>query len=106
MTLSGHRRVSLLVAFTVSMFGAEGPRSMQTAREYFERGMFEAAEREFEKSAATDADAAEANFWLGEIALRRNDPEKAIATFERSVALTPSVSRYHHRLGDAYGRAA
>jgi tetratricopeptide (TPR) repeat protein len=46
------------------------------------------------------------HFLLGEIALRQNDPERAIGCFENAVASAPRVSLYYHRLGDAYGRAA
>lgn len=99
-------RVGLLVVFAGSMFAGELPPSMRAARELLESGSIDAAEREFKKVNGADAEGAEASFWLGEIALLRNDPEKAIAAFERAVALAPSNSRYHHRLGDAFGRAA
>ena len=88
------RRCVLFAVFAASLIAAEELPALESARALYEDGQLAAA------------DAAEAQFWLGEIALRRNDPETAISWLEKSVALAPSVSRYHHRLGDAYGRAA
>jgi len=52
--------------------------------------------------AATAADHAAA----GTAALDRNDPEKAIASFEKAVELEPKNPHYHYLLGSAYGEQA
>jgi tetratricopeptide (TPR) repeat protein len=45
-------------------------------------------------------------FYLGRLALQREDHEKATGHLEKAVALNPMDARHHHRLGDAYGLAA
>jgi tetratricopeptide (TPR) repeat protein len=89
-----------------SLVAAPNPGSFESAKDLFELGQLEDAEQAFEILVASDPKAAEVNFYLGEIALRQNAPVKAVTWFERSVAAAPAVSRYHHRLGDAFGRAA
>lgn len=64
------------------------------------------AQKAFEALAATDAGNADVQFYLGRIALQHDDHEKAVAYLEKAVALAPGDARYHHRLGDAYGRSA
>ena len=88
------------------MLAATEPTALNTARALFEAGKFSEAQQAFEELAAVDADNAEINFYLGEFALRRNEPEPAIAFLERAAKAAPSNSVYHHRLGDAYGRFA
>jgi tetratricopeptide (TPR) repeat protein len=100
------RIIISFIAVVASLAAAEESRSIERGRDLFERGQLEEAARALEASATNPDRTAEANFWLGEIALQRNETEKAVARFELSVALAPEVSRYHHRLGDAYGRAA
>ncbi len=56
-------------------------------------------------AAATPNDP-EVNFYLGELALRRKELEKATAFFEKASAAAPTVSRYQRRLGDAWGTQA
>lgn len=64
------------------------------------------AQKAFESLAATAPDHADIQFYLGRLALQRNDPEKAVAYLEKAVALSPKDSRMQHRLGDAYGLTA
>jgi hypothetical protein len=88
------------VALAASVAGVSGARAL------YDEGRLEAAEQAFNQIAATNPNDPEVNFFLGEFALRRNEAEKAIVFLEQSVASAPNISRYHHRLGDAYGRAA
>ena len=99
------RSVLLFVLFAAAL-SADESRMLQSGRDFFERGQFDEAARVFAATVTDPVDGAEANFWLGEIALQRNEAEKAVTSFERCVGLAPDVSLYHHRLGDAYGRAA
>ena len=64
------------------------------------------AQKAFEALAATDPKTADIQFYLGRLALQRNNHEKAVAYLEKAVALSPNDARYHHRLGDAYGLSA
>jgi len=80
--------------------------ALSAARAQYEAGRLDEAEHAFEKLAASEARNAEASFYRGEIALLRNNPDKAVKFFEQAVNAAPDVSPYHHRLGDAYGRAA
>ncbi|MDI1320258.1 MAG: tetratricopeptide repeat protein [bacterium] len=64
------------------------------------------AQQAFEMLATAHPADGDVQFYLGRLALQRDDAEKAVAYLEKSVQLTPNDSRYHHRLGDAYGRTA
>ena len=64
------------------------------------------AQKAFEALAAADAANPDIQFYLGRLALQRDDHEKAVAYLEKAIALAPTDARYHHRLGDAYGRSA
>ena len=64
------------------------------------------AQQAFEALATANPANANIQFYLGRLALQRDDHEKAITYLEKAVELSPNDSRFHHRLGDAYGRAA
>lgn len=64
------------------------------------------AQAAFDRLATANPDNANIQFYLGRLALQRSDHETAIKHLEQAVALAPSDSRFHHRLGDAYGIAA
>ncbi len=64
------------------------------------------AQKAFEALAPTAPENAEIRFYLGRLALQRNDHEAAVAHLEKAVALAPTDSRMYHRLGDAYGLTA
>jgi tetratricopeptide (TPR) repeat protein len=64
------------------------------------------AQKAFEALAVTAPDNADIQFYLGRLALQRDDHEKAVSYLEKAIALAPNDSRMHHRLGDAYGLSA
>jgi tetratricopeptide (TPR) repeat protein len=64
------------------------------------------AQKAFEALAAAAPDNADIQFYLGRLALQRDDHEKAVSYLEKAIALVPNDSRMHHRLGDAYGLSA
>ena len=64
------------------------------------------AQQAFEALARADGNNADVQFYLGRLALQRDDYEQAATYLEKAVSLSPNDSRFHHRLGDAYGRAA
>lgn len=83
------------------------PGPFEAARSLFNtRGQAAEAQAAFEKFAALDPGDPDVNFHLGQLALRRDDPEKAIRYFETGIAAAPTDARHHHGLGDAYGRCA
>lgn len=79
---------------------------LASARALLDAKKFPEAQKAFEQLAAADPKDAEVNFYLGELALRRQELEKATAYFEQACATAPTVSRYHRRLGDAWGSQA
>lgn len=90
-----------------SVFAAADPAALDVARKLFDTpGKPAEARAAFEKIAAADPKNAEALRALAELALRRDDAEKAIAYAEKAVALAPDNDTYQTTLGDAYGRAA
>ncbi|MBI5768318.1 MAG: tetratricopeptide repeat protein [Verrucomicrobia bacterium] len=70
------------------------------------RGKSKDAQAAFEQLAATDPKNPDVNFYLGQLANRRDDPAQAQKYFETAVAVAPDDARHHHGLGDAFGRQA
>jgi tetratricopeptide (TPR) repeat protein len=97
---------ALVASFCGSLSAAVDADALAGARTLYETGQMTNAQQAFEKLATRDPKDAEVNFYLGELALWRNELPQAVVRFERCVAIAPQVSRYHHRLGDAYGRSA
>ena len=64
------------------------------------------AQKAFEILATTEPENADIQFYLGRLALQRDDYEHAVGYLEKAVALSPKDSRMQLRLGDAYGRSA
>lgn len=75
------------------------------------RGLFESrrpaeAQEAFERLHAADPRHPDINYYLGQLANRRDDPETALTHFAAAVAAAPAVGRHQHGLGDTYGRLA
>lgn len=64
------------------------------------------AQQAFEVLATATPDNSDIQFYLGRLALQRNDYQEATIHLEKAVALSPNDGRLHLRLGDAYGLAA
>ncbi len=60
----------------------------------------------FEKIAAADPRNAAAHYYLGRIALYRDDVDVAVAELQKATAIDPDDSSYFFWLGSAYGIAA
>lgn len=60
------------------------------------------AEQLFRSAAAHDAKLADAHYELGELALRRGQPAKAVVHLERAEKLAPSDARIHFALSRTY----
>lgn len=91
---------------TLLASAAVDPAAFTAAVELYNQRKPLEAQKAFETLAAADAGNADAQFYLGRIALQRDDHEKAVAYLEKAVALSPADARFHLRLGDAYGRSA
>ncbi len=99
--------LALALASTSLSHAAPDAAALDAARAlYNQRGKSAEAQKAFEALAATDPKDPDVNFFLGQLANRRDDPAKAITHFETAVAAAPSDGRHHHGLGDAYGRSA
>ncbi len=100
------RLVLALASLTVLASAAVDPAAFNAAVDLFNQRKTGEAQRAFEALASAEAKHAETQFYLGRLALQRDDYELAVSLFEKAVALSPNDSRFHHRLGDAYGRSA
>lgn len=103
------QRLRILLAFAALPLlasAAVDPAAFASAVKLFNERKPLDAQNAFDALAATDAGNADVQFYLGRIALQRDDHEKAVAHLEKAVALAPAEARHHLRLGDAYGRSA
>jgi tetratricopeptide (TPR) repeat protein len=86
-------------------FAAE-PAALASARALFEAGRFSEAQPAFERIEAAEPGNADAHYYLGQLALERDDADTAVRELERATSLSPGSGRGHDALGDAYGRSA
>jgi tetratricopeptide (TPR) repeat protein len=94
----------LAVAALALLGRAESPRD--AAVSLFQAKRYPEAREAFTQLVVADPRNAEAHYYLGVIALKRNDNATAIQELERATALDPQVSNYFMELGAAYGEAA
>jgi tetratricopeptide (TPR) repeat protein len=99
-------RILAALSVLATTAAAADPAALKSAVDLFNARQTAEAQKAFEGLATADPKNAEAQFYLGRLALARDDHEKAITHLEKAVALAPADARYHHRLGDAYGRSA
>ncbi|MEO5957760.1 MAG: tetratricopeptide repeat protein [Opitutaceae bacterium] len=101
------RLPALFLALTSASFAALAPDDLAAARALFnERGKATEAQQAFEQLAAADPKHPDVNYFLGQLANRRGEPEKASAYFQAALTVEPNAARHHHGLGDAHGRSA
>jgi len=86
-------------------FSAESA-ALAAARALFDAKRFPEAQLAFEKLEAGDPGNADIHYYLGQIAIERDDADAAVRELERATALSPDSARGHNALGDAYGRSA
>ncbi len=98
--------LALLLSSTCIAVTAADPAELAAACDLFESGQLTKAHTTFSALAAADPTLAEAQRYLGWIALRRNEPTAAVKHLERACVLDPTSSTYAQQLGDAYGLAA
>jgi tetratricopeptide (TPR) repeat protein len=85
---------------------ADQSADLASARGLFEARKFPEAQLAFEKLEATDSGNADIHYYLGLLALERDDTNAAAHQLERCTALSPDSARGHNALGDAYGLSA
>ena len=95
--------VALALAGGAVASAADGA-STADARRLLDAGKFEQARAALEPIVAAEPKNAEAVCYLGWAELRLNQPEQAVTTLERAVALDGTRSLYFQVLGDACGQ--
>lgn len=97
---------ALLVFISATLGFALDETAYKTAVDLYVHGKPLEAQAAFEALAPANPDNADIPFYLGRLALQRNDAEHAVPYLEKAVALAPTDSRMQLRLGDAYGLTA
>jgi tetratricopeptide (TPR) repeat protein len=101
------RFCAVLACLSLTALGvAADPAAFKAAVELYQQHKPLEAQLAFEALASTDDRNADIQFYLGRLALQRDDQAQAVAYLEKAVALVPGDARFHLRLGDAYGLAA
>jgi tetratricopeptide (TPR) repeat protein len=102
------RSCAALAFLGLLTLGSAAPDSaaFRAAVELYQHGKPLEAQKAFEALVATNPQDADIQFYLGRLALQRDDHEKAVTHLEKAVALKPNDSNFHWRLGDAYGSSA
>lgn len=98
--------LGLSLCLLPAAFAAADPAALAAAVGLYQQRKPLEAQQAFEALALKDPENADIQFYLGRLALQRDDPAKAVVYLEKAVALVPGDSRFHLRLGDAYGRSA
>lgn len=99
---------SSLLFFAAALIAAAAPDDTagSSAVELFKARRYAEAQTAFERLVAAEPQNASAHYYLGALALRRNDFDTAIAQLEQATTLDPTNSDYFANLGSAYGSAA
>lgn len=96
----------LLLALFASALRAEDSPAFAKALELFRAKHYPDARTAFQILTLEEPANARVRYYLGRIAIKRNDADDAILQFEKAVELAPENSGYHAELGGAYGSAA
>lgn len=96
--------VALLVIAVAAR--AAGTATLATAEGLFDAHRFPEARIALEGLLSADPRNADIHYYLGEIALERDDTDTAVRELESATALAPNSGRNHFALGTAYGRSA
>lgn len=94
----------LLITNAIGLSPGFAPAIIQQAQLQYLKGMFSEAEATFERGltlAPADANAPEAHYFMGNIYLKTDRPEKAKEAFEKAILLDPAHPYAHFGLGIA-----
>lgn len=97
---------ALLLGIAPALAAALDPAELAAARELYGQRRNAEALAAYQQLAAADPAHAEPLFYLGLLAMRRDDAEAAVTLLEKAASLDPRSSEHQRRLGDACGRAA
>ena len=97
---------TLVFAFIVAVGLAASADELATAKKLYAEKQYPEAQVAFAAIVQGDPDNAEAAYYLGRLASRRHEFDRAIAWFEKATTLDPHNSGYFAELGGAYGDAA
>jgi tetratricopeptide (TPR) repeat protein len=98
--------LSFLSLLVPAVAPAAEPADFAAARALFEANRPLEARRAFEALAAAEPSSADVHYYLGRLALGRDEVDTAVRELERAEALDPVSARIHQSLGDAYGYSA
>ncbi len=99
-------RLSSVVMLGLLASSLQAAPNFEQAVNLFQAKKYPEARVAFEGIAAAEAQNAEARFYLGVLAARRDDNTEAVRRLEEATALNPKKSKYFLELGGAYGNAA
>jgi tetratricopeptide (TPR) repeat protein len=99
-------RPTLCLLATLVLLSPATAASFEEALALYQEKRFPDARVAFSGLAAAEPQDARHRFYLGNIAMRRNDTDDAIHHYEKAVELDPGNASYHLELGGAYGAAA
>ena len=77
--------------------------NFETALKFFEDGKLNQAENIFNDLKQKDKNNAEIYYYLGEIAFRKDQYEKAETLFEKAISLNDQEAKYYEMLGETLG---
>jgi tetratricopeptide (TPR) repeat protein len=96
-----------LTLLATRAFAATDPAQLAAARALINnRDQAAAAQAAYEKIVAADPACAEAQNFLAQLAIQRDDADQAVVCAEKAAALAPDNADIQDTLGDAYGRSA
>jgi hopanoid biosynthesis associated radical SAM protein HpnJ len=98
--------VSLFSLLAVTALTATESSDFAAAKGLYDAKKPAEARRAFEALLATEPSNADVHYYLGRLALMRDDREAAVRELETAVSLAPGSARDHQALGDAYGYSA
>ena len=101
-----HRLLLASLLLSTAAFAAVDATQFNEAKGLFDQRKLPEAQSAFEKLAAAAPQDPEVNFYLGDLARRRGDFDKATELLLKSTAAAPTVARYYSALGDVHGQAA
>lgn len=98
--------LTLVLLALISPAQAEDSPAFAQALELYKTKQYPDARTAFQILTIDEPDNARVRYYLGRIALKRNDTDDAILQLEKAVELAPDNSGYFAELGGAYGTAA
>lgn len=104
--MNSFRAALAFLGLTTLSLAAFDPVAFNAAVDLYNQRKPLEAQQAFETLAVANPQNADIKFYLGRLALQRDDADAAVAYLQKAALLKPDDSRFHQRLGDAYGRAA